>query len=59
MSDMSKETVKKGGKKKMTGRIIALIVVAALFLTGAICCNTIGKGHGDTKSTSSSIVNDK
>jgi hypothetical protein len=28
-------------KKKMSGWLIALIVVAALFITGAICCNVI------------------
>lgn len=27
----------------MSGWLIALIVVAAVFIAGAICCNTIGK----------------
>lgn len=27
----------------MSGWLIALIVVGALFIAGAICCNTIGK----------------
>jgi len=33
----------KEGKKRMSGWLIALIVVAGLFLVGAICCNTIGR----------------
>lgn len=38
MSNMEKQTVKKGGRKKVSGWIIALIVVAALFAVGAVFC---------------------
>jgi hypothetical protein len=36
MNDMEKKSAMKGGKKKMSGWLIALIVIAALFITGAL-----------------------
>lgn len=35
------DVAKTENKKKMSGWLIALIVVVALFVTGAICCNII------------------
>jgi hypothetical protein len=43
---------KKEGKRKMPGWLIALIVVAAQFIAGGICCNTIGKSHGAAQDAS-------
>lgn len=56
MKDVNKPGAKKEGKKKMSGWLIALIVVAVLFITGAICCNTIGKAQGADKNPSQSAV---
>lgn len=38
MNEHSNAKTKKGGKKIMSGWIIALIVVAALFAVGAVFC---------------------
>lgn len=56
MKDTNKAEAKKGGKKKMSGWLIALIVIAVIFLAGAICCNTIGKAQGTDKSVTQSTV---
>lgn len=41
---MNDATMEKA-KKKMPGWLIAVIVVVALFVVGAICCNTIGRAQ--------------
>ncbi len=33
----------------MSGWLIALIVVVAVFAAGAICCNTIGRAQDNSK----------
>jgi flagellar basal body-associated protein FliL len=38
MNNREKQETKKGGKRKMSGWIIALIVVAAIFAVGAVFC---------------------
>jgi Na+/citrate or Na+/malate symporter len=55
MSDMTNATAKKNGKRRLPGWAIALIVAAALFITGAICCNTI-KLPSDVKSPPASAA---
>jgi hypothetical protein len=42
MSDMTHAKTKREKRRKIPGWLIALMIAAALFLTGAICCNTIG-----------------
>lgn len=61
MEGTSKPNERKAGKKKMSGWLIALIVVVVLFAVGAICCNTIGKAHGanPTNPTNQSTTNDR
>jgi len=56
MKDISKSKTKREMKKKMSGWIIALIIVAVVFVAGAICCNTIGKAQGETKNPPPSAV---
>lgn len=43
MNEQSNVKAKKGGKRKMSGWIIALIVVAVIFATGAIFFDKISK----------------
>lgn len=56
MNEMEKKTAKKGGKRKMSGWLIALIIVAVLFVTGALffdkisaACNAAGKTQGEAQ----------
>lgn len=66
MNDIEKKTAKKGGKKKMSGWLIALIVVAVLFITGALFFDKISAAcyaAGNTKDAQNApqvtIQNDK
>lgn len=42
-------------KKKISGWIIALIVIVVVFATGAILCNTIGKAQSPQKPSTQQI----
>ena len=54
MNEMRQSKSKKEVKKKMSGWLIALIIVAVMFIAGAICCNTIGKAQGNAKNATQS-----
>lgn len=56
MDEMKSVKSKKKGIRKMSGWIIALIVVAVMFTAGAICCNTIGKTHEAAKTPVSTVA---
>jgi flagellar basal body-associated protein FliL len=56
MKDTSKPKTKEGVKKKMSGWLIALIVVVVVFVAGAICCNTIGRAQDKAQNPPQSTV---
>ena len=56
MNEMSTSKKSKGAKKRMSGWLIALIIVVAIFIAGAICCNTIGKAQNTPKNPPQSTL---